>query len=219
MEPNQELNSEATNDLPMPPTLWNEAIAASAEAQKETVPTYEDVEEVLDLPLRVSDLAVIAQENAVDDQLRNEAQRDLDELKLAMKDKKAEVSSIEARIRERHSNVRAGAHKVKKTWRVYEMFAANTVRYIDPTTNEVVLERAMTAGERQTELALDVVDKAIANGATTAEVEAAPNDDASVTDPEALLEAAQRGAESDDEEEDFDDFADDDDGDDSEDES
>lgn len=200
-----EINHEASNDK-APPATWGDVAEAS-----DRQPTREEVEDVIEVRLTEADLADIARQNATDDEERASIQRAIDDLKGDLKDKKAELASVEARIRERHSNVRRGVQSKKGKWILEELFAANTVRYLDPKTEAVVLERAMTTGERQTELALDVVATAIANGAAkAADVEAASNDDASVTDPAALLEAAQRGDTSD-EEEDFEDFADDDD--------
>lgn len=178
---------EATSEQGLPAqTTWADVAAASAEAEASV---REKLTDVIEVKLTDADLANIARENAADDEAKAALQAQLDDLKSEMKDKKTSISAIEQRVRDRNTAVRKGTQARKGEWLVESLFETNTVRYLDPRTEQVVHERPMSVSERQIELPLGTPP------APRRLDEEAPDDTAptDVTDPNALLAAAQRG--------------------------
>lgn len=185
-----EEQAQETTETTAQQMTWPEA-AADAEANRVN---RETVTDVIDVMLTDADLAEIARANANDDLERQTHLENVEALKEDLKEEKTAISAIEARIRDRNNSVRKGTVSKNGEWILEEVFATNTVRYLDPRTERVVLERPMSFAERQTELPL-----ADASAAAPEEVEPGPaltGDEASaVTNLALLLEAAQRGEE------------------------
>lgn len=197
-EPLRPVGGDAASDATTAPTepapaepvvTWNDVVNASAEVEANRV-EREIVEEVLDVKLSESDLADIARANAADDQEKTERQRQVDDLKTKLKDQKTAIDALTARMHDRNNSVLKGRQARKAKWILESVFSTNTVRYLDPVTEEVVLERPMERDERQISLPL-VSDEAAAKGAQLALGDVATDD--VVTDPEALLRAATEG--------------------------
>lgn len=183
--------NQTTQNEPTPPqqTSWTDVAKESAQQ-----PTRELVTDVIDIVLNDSDLADIARANAADDQEKETHQREVDHLKESLKEEKVAIAAIEQRVRDRNNSVRKGSVARKGEWLVVSIFAQNLVQYLDPKSERVVFERPMQSDERQVELALGDALSAL-------KVDDAPamdDDGTALTDPEALLRAAQAGEEQDD---------------------
>lgn len=186
------LNADKAGPLvPGETTLWKDVAEASASRDAHEW-TWEDVEDVLEVRLSDAEKASMLSLNGADEEEKERIEAEIASLKEELKDKKAEVTSIASRMKDRNRTGAKGAQSRKRVWRVGTCFALNTVRYIDPDTGLVVHERPLTRDERQLELAVgDLLDVK-----PTADPEPASNgDDAAVTDPDALLDAAKKGEE------------------------
>jgi hypothetical protein len=189
----QAINTESNGTQ----TSWSDVIAASSEAQPDV--ERETVEDAIDVTLTEQDLVRIARENAADDEDRLALVTELDDLKAVVKAKKSLIDAIDQRVRERNAAVRSGSQRRKGEWIMETHYRLGKVSYLDPVTMAVVSERALTMEERQTELPLDV------KAAPDADPDDIDDSDAeAVTDPAALLAAAQSGEQDSDDDEDDD---------------
>lgn len=190
------------------------AAAAEADAHATEQATseweWETSEEVLNIPLTPEDGLDLIRANGADEEAKASVDREVEDLKTELKEKKAESESISARMKERNRSGLKGVIAKKAHWKVGTCFALNTVRYVDPITERVVFERAIRADERQVALPL-VSDDAADKAAQLSLGEADPSD---LTDHDALLRAAQDGEDSAIAGEDDGDFGEEDDGDD-----
>lgn len=132
-------------------TTWQEVAQESA-ANPE--PRSELVTDTIKVPITDAALARIARENAADDLVRQGLEGELEDLKEKVKGKKGEIDVVTNRIAERHESVRSNQQTLRGQWRVVDIFATNTVQYLDPETGVVVFERPMAYHERQQELPL-----------------------------------------------------------------
>lgn len=184
----------AEDVIPAPTTpsvTWNDVVKASAEVDAARV-EREIVEDVLDVKLDESALADIARANAADDQEKTERQLKVDGLKTKLKDEKTAIDALTARMHDRNNAVLKGSQSRKAKWILETCFATNTATYRDPVTNRVVLDRALFPHERQVALPL-VSTESTEKSKQLALGETGPDDDSAMTDPEALLKAAQTG--------------------------
>ncbi len=171
---------------------------AAATAEAETVEAakaadeweWDVSEEVLNIPLTPEGGLDLIRANGADEEAKAMVDREADDLKTELKEKKAESEAIAARMKERNRSGLKGVIAKKANWKVGTCFALNTVRYVDPITDRVVFERAIRADERQSSLPLDETQPATGDQMNLGDVE--PGD---VSDPDALLRAAQAGDE------------------------
>lgn len=180
-----------------PPMDWTQAVEEAEASRVERV----TLEDVIDVKLTETDLADIARANAADDHEKTARQRKVDDLKSDLKDEKTSIDALVARMHDRNNAVLKGVQARKAAWIVETIFATNTVRYLDPTTERVVLERPISADERQVKLPL-VDDAPVSAGAQMSLGDVDDQDADGITDPDALLEAAQAGDDEDDLDED-----------------
>ena len=181
---------------------WAEVAAVSAEIEASKW-TWETSEEVLEVTLTDGDMADLLRANGADEDAKAACDREIDGLKAELKEKKSESEAIAARMKDRNRAGWKGTTQKKAHWKVGQCFALNVVRYVDPITGVVVKERALTGAERQLDL---LADGALAACKPTADaqlnlgdVEPSDLDATDLTDPAALLDAAQRGEDADDE--------------------
>jgi hypothetical protein len=170
---------------------WNDVVAASAERAANEW-EWEDSEEVIPVTLTSADKARLIDENGVDQKEKDAVDKKIDEHKERIKALKAEADVILARTEDRNRAASRGIEDRRATWKVGTCFAINTVRYVDRETGLVVRERPIEAHERQIALPL-VSDDAAAKAAQLSLGDVEPGDDTAMTDPEALLDAAQKG--------------------------
>lgn len=220
--PKKRGRKDATPD-PNQPSFADGIAAAEAEAgPAEPEWTWDVSEEVIDVKITDADCRAMIQANGADEDAKAAADREIDALKAELKEKRAESEALATRIRDRNRQGSKETWPKKAHWKIGTCFSLNTVVYVDPDTGEEVARRALTQSERQLELGVDAALDALK---PTAEVEPAPPASTDMTDPEKLLEAAQRGdaldpaAETLDNEPSFSALTDEDDEDDAEDES
>lgn len=181
--------TENTDPTPQPSIGWNDVVAASAAAEAERVERTRTFDRIL-VDLTAEERADYGTQHVAAD---TELEGLVEEKKEAMADFKARIAKVESRKREI-----AEAITKKKAWReaptegwiCEEIFATNTRRYIDPADERVLCVEAMKPEDRQ--LALPTIDEQ--SEAKAREVDPAPPASSDLTDPEALLAAAQRGA-------------------------
>jgi hypothetical protein len=217
------MNQPTENTDPSKPSIgWNDVVAASAEAEANRVERTQTFDKIL-VDLTDAERAELGAQHVA-------ADAELDELteekKEAMADFKARIAKVESKKREIADAItkkKAWREAPKEGWICLEIFSQNERRYLDPKTEAVLCVEAMTSEDRQ--LALPVVSDDAEKAAAKKDVDPAPPASSDLTDPEALLAAAQRGAEADPEDETLDndgpsyDLDDEDDDDDDEDES
>ncbi len=179
-------NSKASVD-PDKGAEWA-AAAADAEASKEPDWDWSELEDVIDITLTDRDMADLLRANGADEEAKSEVDRTIDALKAELKEKKAESEAIAARMKDRNRSGAKGVQSRKAIWKIGTCFSLNTVQYLDPQTGEKVFERPLSASERQLELGIERAMAAVAPAP-----QAIVEDDESLTDPEALLRAAEDG--------------------------
>lgn len=167
---------------------WNDVVKASAERDASEW-EWEEAEEVIPVKLGSADKARLLDENAIDQKAKDEVDAKIDALKDQIKTLKAEADVILSRTEERNRACGAGVEQRRDTWKIGTCFAVNTVRYVDRETGQVMHERAIEDHERQVALPL-VSPEATAKAAQLSLGDADPSD---LTDPDALLRAAQEG--------------------------
>ncbi len=194
--------TEETNETPKPkrarkdskpdetrPSFAADLIAAVTDAAPEEPEwTWETSEEVIDVKITDADCRAILQANGADEDAKSEADRAIDALKAELKEKKAESEAIAARLKDRNRQGSKETWQRKAHWKVGTCFALNTLVYIDPDTGVEVARRPLTQKERQLELGVDA-----ALDLLKPTDEPLAQDEASMTDPEALLAAAEKG--------------------------
>lgn len=171
---------------------WAEAAAdasATEAACKADEWEWDESEEVIDITLSDADMADLLRANGADEDAKAAVDREIDTMKSNLKEKKAESEAIAARMKDRNRSGSRGVQSKKATWKVGTCFALNMARYVDPLTGRIVLERALRSDERQVALPLPEPG---------AQLERGDADDTDLTDPDALLAAAQAGEVSDD---------------------
>jgi hypothetical protein len=196
----QGLPEEATEDESAPatpPTSFaadlEAAQADDASVSKEPEWTWEVSEDVIDVPLTDADRANMLRANGADEETKATVDREIDEAKATLKEKKAESETIAARMKDRNRSGSKETAPKKAHWKVGTCFALNTLVYVDPDTGVEVSRRPLTQRERQLELgvdkALDLLKPTEGGQLSLGDVE--PTDD--INDPAALLAAAQEG--------------------------
>jgi len=188
--PKKRGRKDAAPDPERPSFAEGLAVAEAEAKPAEPEWTWDVSEEVIEVKITDADCRAMLQANGADEDAKAAADREIDALKAALKEKKAESEAIAARLRERNRQGSKETWPKKAHWKIGTCFALNTVVYVDPETGLEVARRALTQSERQLELGVDV---ALAALKPTAEVDPAPPASSDLTDPEALLAAAQRG--------------------------
>lgn len=177
--------SDTTADEEPKVTTFAEAAAAAAEHEANRI-EWDVLEETIDVKLSEGDLAGIARANAADDQEKTERQRKVDDIKERLKEEKAAIDTLVARMHDRHRSVIKGEAPRRARWKVGTCFATNTVVYHDPDTDAHVYTRAIEAHERQVALPLPQTR-------TNGQLALGDADPTDMNDPDSLLAAAQAG--------------------------
>lgn len=170
-----------------PTVTWNDVVQASVEADANRIERTQTFDRIL-VDLTLEERADLGLEIVAAD----------DALTLLTAEKKEAMAEFKAKIAKAESKKReiADAITKRKTWReapkegwtCEEVFATNSRTYLDPSGRVMCVE-AMTMEDRQ--LALPVIGEDV--DAKAREVDPAPPASSDLTDPEALLAAAQRG--------------------------
>lgn len=168
-------------------SLWQEVATASAERDLHEW-TWDDVEDVIEVRVSDAEKAAMLSLNGADESEKEQIESEIAALKEELKDKKAEVTSIASRMKDRNRTGAKGVQARRCKWKVGTCFALNTIRYVDPSTGLVVHERPLTQAERQLELAVDAALKPAVDDSPDSS-----GDEADVTDPVGLLDAAKKG--------------------------
>ena len=180
------------------PSFAADLIAAVTDAEtSEPEWAWEVSEEVIDVKITDADCRAMIQANGADEEAKSEADREIDTLKADLKEKKAESEAIAARLKDRNRQGSKETWPKKAHWKVGTCFSLNTIVYIDPDTGVEVSRRSLTQRERQLELGVDAALDLI-----KPTDDPLTQDETSLTDPEALLRAAQAGEDSDESDED-----------------
>jgi len=178
-----------------PATTWNDVVNASNEADANRV-TREQVFDTILADLTAEERADLGAEHVAADAELAEL---TDEKKEAMADFKARIAKVESKKREIAEAITKKKKRVapsKEGWICEKIFATNTRRYLEPKTGRVMCTEAMSAKDRQ--LALPTISEESDRQLSLDETSENSSD---VTDPEAVLRAAEE-AEDDDGEED-----------------
>jgi hypothetical protein len=181
---------------------WNDVVNATIEAEANRVERTQSFDKIR-VELTAEERAELGAKHVATDR---ELVALTDDRKEAMAAFKARIAKVESRKREI-----AEAIDAKTEWRTpgsdgwicEETFATNTRRYLDPKTGRVLCTEAMDASDRQ--LALPVVSEEAKPTADAqlnlGDVEPSDLESTDMTDPAALLDAAQRGEDADEEDE------------------
>jgi hypothetical protein len=180
------------NPISTPKPSWAaDVLAAKATAEPEW--TWEVSEEVIDVPLTDADRANMLRANGADEETKATVDREIDEAKATLKEKKAESETIAARMKDRNRSGSKETAPKKAHWKVGTCFALNTLVYVDPDTGVEVSRRPLTQRERQLELGVDKALDLIKPKSDDGQLSLGDVEPTDLTNPEALLLAAQQG--------------------------
>lgn len=185
--------AEGAKPAPSQPTSFA-ADLQEATANAEPEWTWETSEDVIDVPLTDHDRANMLRANGADEDAKAEVDREIDEAKATLKEKKAESETIAARMKDRNRSGAKETQAKKAHWKVGTCFSLNTLVYVDPDTGIEVSRRPLTQRERQLELGMDkALDLIKPSG--DAQLNLGDVEPTDITDADALLRDAQRGEE------------------------